>query len=231
MENIINSPLLWFLCSITIVIVAFQGIAYFRLATKNAKRLNIPKQTCQKAFRVGMITAIGPALGILIVMVGLMAVLGNPLTWMRLSIIVSATNELAAAKIGAEAAGVDFGSIDYTKEALMVSWFGMWLNGVGSLLAVVLFASHLEKIRTKVVNKNPKILAVVSGAAMCAIYGNLSSGTIMGGGGHLGAWLFAGITTIILYKMSLKIEKIKEYSLGIAMIVGTLAGAIIHASI
>lgn len=226
MEDIINSPILWVLCSITVAIVAFQGVAYFRLTKQQASRLQIPTKKCNQAFRVGMVTAIGPALGILIVMVGLMAVLGNPLTWMRLSIIVSATNELAAAKIGAEATGTTFGGVDFTKEALMVSWIGMWLNGVGSLMAVVLSAKYLRRAQNKIVSKNPRILAIVSGAAMCAIYGNLSSGTVLGGGDYVTAWIFAGIATYFFYHLSQRVEKLKEYSLGFAMIIGTLAGAI-----
>ncbi|MBK1688324.1 DUF5058 family protein [Rubrivivax gelatinosus] len=228
MDEIINSPLLWALCSVTVAVVAFQAVAYFRLTKRQAARVDVSEAQCRQAMRIGMMTAVGPALGILIVMVGLMAVLGNPLTWMRLSIIVSATNELAAAKIGAEAAGVTFGGADYTKEALMVSWFGMWLNGVGSLLAVVLFAKHLAGIQRKVVSRNPRILAIVSGAAMCAIYGNLSSGTLLGGGDFVAAWAAAGIATFGFYQIAQRVEKLKEYSLGLAMIVGTLAGAAWH---
>lgn len=228
MDEIINSPLLWLICSITIMVVAAQAYAYYKLARKNAKLLGMSDETCAKSFKVGMVAAVGPALGILIVLVGMMAVLGGPLTWMRLSIIVSATNEMAAAKFGADAAGVTFGGADFTALVLFVAWFGMALNGIGSMLSAVFFAGHLEKIRTKVVNKNPKILALVSGAAMCAIYGNLSSGTVINGGGNIGAWLVAGIATYVLYVISQRVEKLKEYSLGIAMLAGTIAGAVVQ---
>lgn len=229
MEHIINSPLLWILCSVTVIIVLAQAAVYFRLSRKQAVALGMSRQTCNKALRVGMITSIGPALGILIVMVGLMAVLGNPLTWMRLSMIVSATNEIAAAQLGAEASGVTFGGADFTEEALFVSWFGMWLNGVGSLLAVVLFAKHLRNIQNKVVEKNPRILAIVAGAAMCAIYGNLSSSTVLNGTDYIGAWLAGGFAAFVFYHVSQKHEKLKEYSLGLAMIIGTIVGALIQA--
>ena len=229
MDNIINSPLLWVICSITVVIIGAQAVLYYRLSRKQAVALGMSRQTCNKALRVGMVTSIGPAFGILIVMVGLMAVLGNPLTWMRLSMIVSATNEIAAAQLGAEASGTTLGGEGFGEEALFVSWFGMWLNGVGSLLAVVLFAKHLKNIQNKVVEKNPRILAVVAGAAMCAIYGNLSSSTVLNGTDYIGAWLTGGISTYIFYNISQKHEKLKEYSLGLAMIVGTVVGALIQA--
>lgn len=229
MEHILDHPILWFLCSITVLVVIYQCVAYYRLTKKQAKALGITDHQCKQAIRVGMITSAGPALGILIVMVGLMAVLGHPLTWMRLSIIVSATNELAAAQIGAEATGSVFGGAGFSPEALFVSWFGMWLNGVGSLVAAVLFAKHLRNIQGKVVARNPHILAIISGAAMCAIYGNLSAGTVLGGLDFVGAWVAGGISTFVFYKLAERHEKLKEYSLGLAMIIGTIIGASLHA--
>lgn len=226
MNEIINSPLLWLICSITVLVVVVQGVLYFRLARKNAPLMGVSEENCKRAFKVGAITAIGPALSILIVMVGLMAVLGNPLTWMRLSIIVSAANELTGARLGADAAGVTFGGADYGPDALFVSWFGMAINGIGSLVAVVLFSGHLEKIRNKIAVKNPKILAFISGAAMTAIYGNLSSAELKRGGASLIAWVVAGVTMFVLYEVSKRIPKLKEYNLGIAMIAGTIAGAV-----
>lgn len=226
MNEIINSTLLWWICSISVAVVVAQGIAFFRLSRKNAVSMGVPMENCNKAFKVGLITAIGPALSILIVLVGLMAVLGNPLTWMRGTMIVSAANNLTAARIGADAAGVTFGGPEYGTEALFVSWFGIAINGMGSMLAAVFFSGHLDTIRNKIVSKNPKILAFVSGAAMTAIYGNLSSAELKNGGPNLVAWLVAGVTMFVLYKVSQKFTKIKEYNLGIAMIAGTVAGAL-----
>lgn len=229
MDDIINSPLLWVICSVTVIVVVAQCILYFRLARKNAHSMGVSEVNCRRAFKVGAITAIGPSLSILIVMVGLMAVLGNPLTWMRLTIIVSAANELTGARMGAEAAGVTFGGEGYDENALFVSWFGMALNGIGSLVAVVLFSGHLEKMRNKIASKNPKILAFISGAAMAAIYGNLSSAELKNGGPNMVAWATAGLTMFVLFHVSKKFTKLKEYNLGIAMIVGTVVGAIAHA--
>ncbi len=226
MQEIINSPLLWLLCSVSVMVVVAQGLAYFRLAHKNAPEMGLSQENCRKAFKVGVITAVGPSMAILIVMVGLMAILGSPLTWMRLSVIVSAANELTAARLGAEAAGVSFGGADYTLAVLFVSWFAMAINGMGSMLGQLFFAGHLERIRHKIASKNPKILALVSGAAMTAIYGNLSSAELKSGGANLAAWAVSGIAMFVLFKISQRVQKLKEYNLGIAMIAGTIAGAV-----
>lgn len=225
MNLIINSPLLWIICSITVIIIALQAFLFAKLAHKNAPAFGITKTQAWTAFRVGLVTAIGPSLGILIVMVGLMAVLGEPLTWMRLSMIVSAANELTAAKIGAEAVGIDFNSPAFGETALFVAWLGMAVNGIGSLVGALLFSGHLEKMKTKITSYNPKILFFISGAAMTAIYGNLSSAELKRGGAGLAAWATAGVVMLILHYVSQKYPRIKEYNLGIAMIAGTLVGA------
>lgn len=145
---------------------------------------------------------------------------------MRLSMIVSAANELTAAQIGAQAVGIEFNSPDFGTAALFVAWFGMAINGIGSLVGALAFSGSLEKMKEKINAYNPKILLFVSGAAMASIYGNLSSGVIKTGGANLAAWVVGGVSMYVLQKIGEKFPKIKEYNLGLAMILGTIAGAV-----
>ena len=62
------------LCGITVAIAFVQAFLYIRMAKKMTVKANIPKEVPKTAFRVGLISAIGPALGVFIVMVGLMTV-------------------------------------------------------------------------------------------------------------------------------------------------------------
>ena len=61
---------------------------------------------------------------------------------------------------------------------------------------------------------------------MASIYGNLSSGEIKAGGANLAAWLVGGMSMFVLQKIGDKYPKLKEYNLGLAMILGTIAGAV-----
>lgn len=117
--QISNLPIMWLLCGVTVIIAALQAVLFIRTANKAAKACSIDPAIPKKAFRVGLISAIGPALGVFIVMVGLMSAIGGPMSWLRLSII------------GATAAGVTLGGDGYTLEVLAVSWFAMALNGAG----------------------------------------------------------------------------------------------------
>ena len=83
--RIANLPIFWALCSIVVIITIIQAVIYTRLARKTASTLGISKDICNTAFKTGMISSIGPSIGVFIVMVGLMSVIGGPLSWLRLS--------------------------------------------------------------------------------------------------------------------------------------------------
>ena len=82
--EISNSLIVYSLCGITVVIALLQAILYIRMAKKMTVKAQIPAKIPKTAFRVGLISAIGPALGVFIVMVGLMTSIGGPMAWQRL---------------------------------------------------------------------------------------------------------------------------------------------------
>ena len=68
-----NLPIFWALAGITVVVSAVQTILYVRQANKATVACNLDPQLPKQAFKIGLISAIGPACGVFIVMVGLMA--------------------------------------------------------------------------------------------------------------------------------------------------------------
>lgn len=226
--HIANKPIFWVLCSITVIITIIQAVIFTRLARKTANTIGVPKSTCDKAFKTGMISSIGPSIGVFIVMVGLMSTIGGPLSWLRLSVIGAAPTELTAAKIGAEVAGVTFGGSGYTTETLALSWITMTLNGAGWLLFTGLFAHKLEKLRVKVGGGDSKWLVALSGASMLGVFGYLNAGDVAKGGGNLVAVIVGALFMIFMVtKVTVKYPKLKEYSLGIAMLCG-MVGAVLY---
>lgn len=226
--HIANKPIFWVLCSITVIITIIQAVIFTRLARKTANTIGVPKSTCDKAFKTGMISSIGPSIGVFIVMVGLMSTIGGPLSWLRLSVIGAAPTELTAAKIGAEVAGVTFGGAGYTTETLALSWITMTLNGAGWLLFTGLFAHKLEKLRVKVGGGDSKWLVALSGASMLGVFGYLNAGDVAKGGGNLVAVIVGALFMIFMVtKVTAKYPKLKEYSLGIAMLCG-MVGAVLY---
>lgn len=218
--KIANDLGIWIVAAPVVILTAIQALIYSKLARSTAIELGIPDEKCKTAFHTGLITAIGPSIAIFIVMVGMMSVVGGPLSWLRLSIIGAAPTELTAAKTGADALGVQFGGPDYDINALATSWWTMGINGCGWLIAVGLFTHKLEGIRIKMGGGDAKWLAVLSSAAMLGVFGYLNSGSIKAGGGSLISVIGGAIAMVALLKIAQKYPKLKEYSLGIAMLFG-----------
>lgn len=226
--EISNSLIVYALCGITVVIALVQAILYIRMAKKMTIKAQIPQKIPKTAFRVGLISAIGPALGVFIVMVGLMTSIGGPMAWQRLSIIGAAPTELTAATLGAEAAGAELGGAGFTLKVMAVSWFVMVLNGAGWLIVTGLFTPALETLRNKMSGGDSKWLIVMSGACSLGIFGYLDVNEIGKGWGNTAAVAGGILGMAILEKfVAPKIPKIREYNLGIAMIIG-MACAVIY---
>lgn len=225
--RIANEMGVWLMAAPAIMVTAIQAIVFTRLAKKTAKELDIPDEKCNKAFKTGLITAIGPVIAIFIVMVGMMSVIGGPISWLRLSIIGAAPTELTAAKTGADAIGAQFGGADYDLYALATSWWTMAINGAGWLVFVGLFTHKLEGLRNKIGGGDVKWLALLSSAAMLGVFGYLNSGEIKKGGGGLISLIAGAIGMIVVVKLSEKMPKLKEYALGIAMLIGMVAAVIL----
>lgn len=235
--RIANSMGLWLISFSIVFVVLLQAVLYARLAFKTAGKIQYPQEKCWEALKVGMISSIGPSIAVFIVMVGMMSIVGGPITWLRLSIIGAAPTELTASTIGAKAVGVEFGSKDYDLYALSTSFWTMTINGTGWLLLVTLFTHKLEDIRTKVGGGNAKWIAVLSVAAALGCYGYLNSNIIVGAirnieravpkaSGPIYAMFGGLIGIVVIGKVAKKLTWLREYALGIAMLIGMILAVI-----
>ncbi|WP_024821343.1 MULTISPECIES: DUF5058 family protein [Aminobacterium] len=236
--QIANSWLIWGIAIAIIVIVLIQSLLYIRLSFRAADQIGFPREKCVRGLRAGAISAIGPSIAIFIVMVGMMSVVGGPITWLRLSIIGAAPTELTAATIGAEALGVKFGSADYDLTALATSWWTMTINGTGWLICAALFTHKLEGMREKMGGGDPVWLAIMSGGAMLGCFGFLNSRNIVsglrelqsglaGGGGPLYAAIGGLLGMVLMMHLAKKLTWLREYTLGIAMLIGMAVAVIL----
>ena len=232
MENYLdaaNDPWMWLMCTPIVLMTAFQAFIFTKKAFNASKvgAVSLTKKQCMQAFRTGMISAIGPAVAVFIVMLGLMSVIGGPISWFRLSVIGAAPTELTAATIGGQAMGVEFGSPEYGLTAFSASVWTMTLNGIGWLLFCGLFTHKLGVIKDKVAGGDVNLLSEIAGAAVLGTAGYLLSGHLLAGGARMIAGITAAVTMAILMQLSNKIPKLKEYNLGIAMVIGMTIAVII----
>jgi len=225
--KIANDPILWLMCLPVIIVVAIQAIIFSKKASQAASSVELTKKEAKTAFRIGAVSAIGPAVAVFVVMLGMMAVVGGPMTWLRLSIIGAAPTELAASTMGATAMGVEFGGEDYGVLEYANSVWTMTLNGIGWLVFVGLFTHKLEGLRNKISKGDSKLTGEIGGAATLGAMAYLVGGHLLAGGAKLVAALVAGGGMILLVKLSEKYPKLGEYNLGLAMVMGMVAGVIV----
>jgi len=225
--KIANDPILWLMCLPVIIVVAIQAIIFSKKAFQAASSVELTKKEAKTAFRIGAVSAIGPAVAVFVVMLGMMAVVGGPMTWLRLSIIGAAPTELAASTMGATAMGVEFGGEDYGVLEYANSVWTMTLNGIGWLVFVGLFTHKLEGLRNKISKGDSKLTGEIGGAATLGAMAYLVGGHLLAGGAKLVAALVAGGGMILLVKLSEKYPKLGEYNLGLAMVMGMVAGVIV----
>jgi len=223
--NVANSPLIWASAIPITALVVIQAIIFMKRAYASAHLVDLTKEEANKAFKVGALSALGPAMGVFVVMLGLMAVLGGPLAWMRLSIIGAAPTELAAANMAAKAMGKELTSANYGLMEFANATWVMGLNGTAWLLATALFSHKIEGITHKISAGDPKKVKILMIAAMCGAFGYMFGNELKKllnpkTAAFAVAGIGAAVAMFFLEKISKKFPKLGEYNLGIAMIIG-----------
>ena len=219
--EISNSMPLWLMALPTVAMVGVQAFIFSKKAYNAAPLVDLSHEQCRHAFRIGAISAVGPAVAVFIVMIGMMAVVGAPMTWLRLNIIGSATTELTATTVGAKAMGIQLNTPEYGLTAFAASVWTMTLNGCGWLLFCGLFTHKMGKIMDHFTGGNIAVLSEICGAAVLGTASYLAVDQGLRSSPNVAAVIAAIVSMSILMKVSPK--WLKEYNMGIAMIFGMIA--------
>ena len=230
--QIANSRGVWLVAVFVVSFVVLQAVLFTRLAFKSADEIGFPREKCMQGFKSGMISAIGPSVAVVIVMVGMMSVLGGPITWLRLSMIGSAATEMLAAKTSANALGIPFDPNSFDGIALANAYWAMAVNGIGWLLVVVLFTNRMEDIRQKIGGGDSKWLALVGLSASLGAFAYINSDHLFksflklyqkaptASWGAIGATVGGMFGMILFQYLSKKYTWLRECALGLAMLLG-----------
>lgn len=230
--DVANSWMMWVAVSPVLFVCLYQAYSFAKKAFDSGHLVDLSKEEATKAFKVGMTSSIGPALGVFVVMLGLMAAIGGPIAWQRLSIIGAAPTELAAATQAATAMEVELGGAGYGLKHFANAAWVMALNGGAWLLFTALFTDKLEIITQKVSRGNTKTLGVLGAGAILGSFAYLFLNEVRKGlqpnqTPILAAALSAMVAMVLLERVAKKYPKLTEYNLGIAMLVGMFAAVLV----
>ena len=208
--QIANSWPVWLCAGACVAFIVVQAVAFAKLCYKNAPLVGLSKADCSKSFQCGMVTAIGPSLSCFIGAISMITVVGGPLAWMRLSMIGAAPTELTAATTGAAAYGVELG---------------------GWLLVVVLLTPRMESLRQKVGGGDEVWLGLITCSASIGLFGYMASqyyNKIVVDPAQAWSCIAGTVVMVACVKLSKKMPWLKEYGLGIAIVIGIVVGALVR---
>lgn len=221
-QKIINGWDIWLCVIVMISIVVLQSVFFMKEAVQESKRIGITPEARKAAIRSACITAIGPSLSPVILMLAMSTILGTPYTWFVLSNVGAARTELAAATMGANVAGVEIMNDNIGIKA----WtYGMWagiLNSTGWLLFVFLFNHKMEKMVTGLYSRyNPKwIKALLAGATLGLFAYLLGNQLVNKASANYVAAAIAAACGLFLGTVLKKYQRLQEISLGVSMLIG-----------
>ncbi len=164
MEFNANSPILYIIVGIIILVVVAQSVFFLIKALKRAKQINMPKETIKKTIISSAIFTIAPAVSILAGVIVLSRSLGTPLPWLRLSIIGSLSYETIAA---ANAQGPLGLSSDVLVSDASDFVTILWVMTIGIIVGLILVPLLTKKIQgglIKLENKDKKWSSILNDA-------------------------------------------------------------------
>ena len=227
--QISNSWPLWIICAALVCWVLVQALLFLKLCRKEANYIGYPQKNLNKAIVNGMITAIGPSLAGVVVMISMMAVIGGPITWARLSMIGAAQTQLTAASIAAQAIGTDLGAEGFTLTTLAMCFLIMTINGCGWMLVTTIFTPSMEKVRLKLSGGDAAWLGLLSAGATIGLFTNFAGQNLIAGSGPMTATVVGFGTQLIIERfIAPKFKWIKGYAIAIALVFSLIIAYIVH---
>lgn len=228
--DVANSNWLWISAIPVVSMVLVQAGLFLRRSWKNGKKMGLSDEQLKTGLKTGVISAVGPAIAVLAAMLALIAVVGGPVAWMRLSVIGSVAFELPAAELGVSQLGFGFGEEGITERAYATAVWTMTLGGIGWLLVAAVGTPHMEKARQKVVGGREKLLPIVTSGAMLGAFAYFVSGEVTAGAPETGSLAVGGLVMLSLLKIADEndVQWIREWALGTSMAVGLVVGMGVH---
>lgn len=228
--SIANVPILWVFAIGVFVIIFVQTFLYLRAARAAAPGIEMPQREIKESFRAGAVASIGPSLAVVLVAIALLALFGTPAVLVRIGLIGSAATETASAGISAATMGAELGGPDYTQQVFAVAFMAMSLSGGMWMLCTLILTPILKKGSNTLSKRNPAVMALIPTAALLGAFSMLSVAETAKSSVHLILVLTSAaiMGVCLLVAKLLKAHWLKEWALGISIILSLTVGYLIH---
>ena len=140
----VNSPILFVMVGILILVVLAQSVFFLVRALRRAKEIGMEKTVIKKTISSSAVFTIAPAIAILVGVITLSKSLGVALPWLRLSIIGSLTYETVAAGTALQELGLGLGTQVANPSDYVTVVFVMTTGIIIGLLLVPLITKKIQ---------------------------------------------------------------------------------------
>jgi len=220
--GVMNSAGLWVACSFIVIVTLVQSLVIMKRAVSTAGEMGFSGSQIVTAIRAGAISSFGPSCAVGIGVVALMAIIGGPAAWMRLSVVGSLGFELMNVNTAITAIGGTLGSL--TDMQMTTGLWALCLSVVPYMINVIFFAPSYEKLLHKVSGGDPRVFNIIMTATFVGLFGRTTVGFFMYFNigqvwAFSGAFVTAGIMVLLGIK-KLKKQWLNEWTLPVGMVAG-----------
>lgn len=229
-NELMNSGGMWIACSIMIIVVLVQSTLFLKNGLKVAPSLGLTKKQTTAGMRAAMITAIGPSLSPIIVLLSLVAVLGGPNAWMRMNDVGAARTELAMSDLAVNVLnGSITNGVGLTDTQFAAAIWGMALNNVAWIIIALILSSRMGKVIQKLEAKyNPIWIKMLMAGSTFGLFSYLLGNQVVNTSmGHIASAIASGLCMFLIGRLLSKHQRLQELGLGISLVVGMTVGAIV----
>ncbi|NUL43963.1 DUF5058 family protein [Cellulosimicrobium funkei] len=229
---IANMPILWVLAIGVFAAIIVQSLVYMRAARKAGPAADITDGELRVSFRAGAVAAIGPSLAVVLVCIALLTLFGTPAVLVRIGLVGSAATESASASLAAGTMGAELGDASYTQAVFVVAFLAMSLSGAGWMIATLILTPILRRGDSKLRKVNPALMSIVPAAALIAAFASLGIAELDKTPVHILTVIVSALTMGVCILLANKTSAtwLREWGLGISIIVGLVAAFFAHAS-
>lgn len=238
MEFSVNSPILYLLAGIIVLIVLAQSVFFLIKAWRRGVKIGMPKEKLRRIAGATAVFTIAPAVAIVIGVITLAKDLGIPLPWMRLSVVGALTYELPAAENTLSVMGLKLGEVGALTASQYVTIAAVMTLGIMvGIWLVPLIGKKLQNGMISIENRDKKwgdifqaslfmgMISAFLGFVFCDVPA-VFTGEIAG----LIPVAVMAVSAVVMALCGLALKKLKwswmgDYALPISMIVG-MASAI-----
>lgn len=168
--KIANHPLMWIAAGASVVAAIFQSIIFLKKSITTGRKLGVTNMQIKDVIQSTTVISLGLYLSTAVGLVSLVAAVGAPLGWSRLSLVGALSHELMGVNFAAKAMDTQIGDPGFDKTVFAVAVWVLVLGSIGWPLLTGLFTDKIEKLRNMLAKKDQKGFEVMSTAAAAGAF-------------------------------------------------------------